>query len=154
MPSRSSDRLAQVLVEPEAALFVYGSLRFPDVLRVLLDRVPNSFPAAVDGWRVAALRDRVYPALVPAEKSANGLVINGLTPDEWNTLDAFEDNLYTLRRLATKDGNYAWAYVTEDDNPTVLTNNWDPDAFRRDDLTAYLERCRNWRQRYEQTATP
>jgi gamma-glutamylcyclotransferase (GGCT)/AIG2-like uncharacterized protein YtfP len=138
---------------PEAALFAYGSLRFPDVLRTLLDRVPTSSPATVNGWRVAALNERVYPVLVPADSTANGVILTGLSHDEWQTLDAFEDDLYDLRCLTINEGFQAWAYVS-DHNPAVLSSDWDLDAFRRDALTDYLERCRRWRQRYEQTLTP
>ena len=46
------------LPSPPAALFAYGTLRFPDVLTALLGRVPEQAPAAVDGWRVAALDGR------------------------------------------------------------------------------------------------
>ena len=122
------------------------------MLRILLDRVPSNSPAAVHGWRVAALHQRVYPALVPAESTANGLLLTGLSRAEWQTLDAFEDDLYDLRPLALNNGRHAWAYVTDHD-PAVLPDNWDPDVFTRDALIAYLERCQNWRQRYE-TETP
>jgi len=135
------------------ALFAYGTLRFPDVLRTLLDRVPSSSPSSVSGWRVAALRERVYPALVPAEGTANGLVLTGLSRTEWHTLDAFEDDLYDLRLLTLNDARHAWAYVTGP-TPAVLPDDWDIDAFGRDALSGYLERCRRWRKRYEQPSTP
>lgn len=145
-PERTS-RLSELSEEP-AALFAYGTLRFPDVLRTLLDRVPSSSPATVAGWRVAAMRERVYPVLVPAARTANGLLLTDLSRAEWHTLDAFEDPLYSLQRLATNEGNHGWAYVTDRD-PAVLPNDWDIDAFADNELTAYIERCKRWRGRYE-----
>jgi gamma-glutamylcyclotransferase (GGCT)/AIG2-like uncharacterized protein YtfP len=123
------------------------------VLRTLLDRVPNTTPATVTGWRVAALRERVYPVLVPAATTANGLVLTDLSRTEWHTLDAFEDPLYTLQQLRLNDGHHAWAYVTELD-PAALPHDWDINHFTNDELAPYIERCRRWRQRYEQTETP
>ena len=55
------------MTEPDA-LFVYGTLMFPEVLEVLLGRTPEMAPAALDGWRAAALADRVYPGLVAATR--------------------------------------------------------------------------------------
>ena len=129
-------------------LFVYGSLLFPEVMRVLLGRVPDSTPATVAGWRVAALPGRVYPCLVPAEALARGQVVSGLKPAEWRTLDAFEDTVYDLRRLTLTDGRDAWAYVCTSPSD-ALPHDWDFQTFERDHLTDYLKRCSAWRQRYE-----
>ncbi len=128
-------------------LFVYGSLLFPEVMRVLLGRVPDSTPATVAGWRVAALPGRVYPCLVPAEALAKGQLMKGLKPTEWRTLDAFEDTVYDLRRLTLTDGRDAWAYICPD--PANALPDWDIHIFERDHLTDYLKRCAAWRQRYE-----
>ena len=40
------------------ALFAYGTLRFPEVLRELLGRVPELAEGTLADWRVAALTDR------------------------------------------------------------------------------------------------
>jgi gamma-glutamylcyclotransferase (GGCT)/AIG2-like uncharacterized protein YtfP len=132
-------------------LFVYGSLLFPEVMRVLLGRVPNTTPATLAGWRVAALPGRVYPALVRAEALARGQLVTDLTPKEWQTLDAFEDTVYDLRRLTLTDGRDAWAYVCAD-HSDALPHDWDIHTFERDHLTDYLKRCGTWRQRHESQA--
>jgi gamma-glutamylcyclotransferase (GGCT)/AIG2-like uncharacterized protein YtfP len=119
---------------------------------ILLDRVPASTPATVTGWRVAALRGLVYPALVPAAGTVSGRVLTGLTPTEWQTLDAFENDLYDLRLLALDDGRQAWAYVI-DQHADVLPHDWDTDAFTRAELTAYVGRCRRWRRWYDNSST-
>ena len=41
-----------------AALFAYGTLRFDEVLSVLLDRVPCRSAVAVAGWRAADVDSR------------------------------------------------------------------------------------------------
>jgi len=146
--SSPSGRL-DLLSEEPAALFVYGSLRFPDVLQVLLDRVPANQPAAVSGWRVAALRDRVYPALVPADTNATGQLLTDLSHAEWHVLDAFEDNLYNLARLTLDDGRHGWAYVS-DANAAVLPTDWNAAKFMNRELGSYVDRCRRWRHWYEE----
>src|ERR1700722_17971188 len=87
----------------QAALFVYGTLTFPEVARVLLGRTPGSIAVSIAGWRVAALPGSVYPTLVTAEAIAHGRLIADLTVHEWRIIDAFEDDNYDLRRLTLTD---------------------------------------------------
>lgn len=148
--SRPSGRKDRLSVDPEA-LFVYGSLLFPDVVRALLHRVPDRSPATAVGWRVVALPGRVYPTLVPSEGSASGLVMMDLSSREWHLLDAFEDDVYHLRELALLDGRRGWAYVCDDTSQT-LWEDWDVEQFAARDLAAYVDSCLAWRQRYHLTA--
>lgn len=81
-------------------LFTYGTLLFPEVLRALLGRVPQSQSASAAGWRVAALANRSYPGLVEAPgEISHGRLLTGLSSDEWRLLDNFEDRRYELRRI-------------------------------------------------------
>jgi gamma-glutamylcyclotransferase (GGCT)/AIG2-like uncharacterized protein YtfP len=145
-PSGRKDRLS---VDP-GALFVYGSLLFPEVLQALLHRVPDQSPATAVGWRVVALPGRVYPTLVPGEGSASGLLMVDLHGEEWRVLDAFEDEVYELRCLALLDGRRGWAYVCDDGSHT-LSEDWDVDRFATRDLAAYVNTCVAWRRRYDAT---
>lgn len=130
------------------ALFVYGSLQFPDVLLALIDRVPDHEPAAAEGWRVATLPERVYPALVSGQATARGFLLTGLTPEEWRLLDAFEGPIYELRRIDLTDGRHGWAYVYNTE-AEVGADDWSPEEFETRHLPAYVKRCAAWRQRYE-----
>jgi gamma-glutamylcyclotransferase (GGCT)/AIG2-like uncharacterized protein YtfP len=131
-----------------ADLFAYGSLRFPAVVRTLIDRAPDASPALAEGWRVAALRDEVYPALVPDSGSAPGTLLTGLTPAEWQVLDAFENPVYDLRQLTLDRTRTGWAYVCLNE-AAVLPEAWNMAWFARDEIGAYVERCRKWREWYE-----
>jgi gamma-glutamylcyclotransferase (GGCT)/AIG2-like uncharacterized protein YtfP len=130
------------------ALFAYGTLAFPEVMRVLLSRVPDNTAAAVAGWRIAALSGRVYPGLVAAEALARGRLVTGLSTREWRILDAFEDDLYELRRLTLTDGRYGWSYVCVDSN-AASAEDWDLREFEKDDLVDFLRRCARWRAEYK-----
>lgn len=133
--SGQRDRLAAC---PDA-LFVYGTLQFPEVLDALLGRIPASRRAAATGWRAAALEGRVYPGLVPAESTASGLLLIDLPPAEWRILDDFEDDRYDLRRIALSNGEHGWAYVWPFGE--VLAEDWDPKEFTTRHLDAYSARC-------------
>ena len=103
--------------------------------------------ARVAGWRAVQLPDRPYPALVPsrdAREEVDGLLIERLEPTEWRVLDDFEDDVYELSSLPLMDGRVGWAYVCLD-HADVRAEPWDFEAFAENDLTDYLERCREWR---------
>ena len=85
------------------ALFVYGTLMFDAVLVTLLKRLPESRPARLKGYRRFAIRDRVYPAIIPAaDCSVCGLVLLGLTAKERRILDEFEDEDYIKTPLTVQ----------------------------------------------------
>jgi gamma-glutamylcyclotransferase (GGCT)/AIG2-like uncharacterized protein YtfP len=134
-------------VDPDA-LFVYGSLLFPEVLRALLDRVPDSTSATAIGWRVAALPGRVYPALVPGNRAVAGRLLTGLTANEWRIIDAFEDDVYELRRLTLADELHGWAYICQSEAGTT-SDGWNADDFAAKHLVSYVANCVVWRKRYE-----
>ena len=79
-------------------LFVYGTLRDPDVLNALLGRtLPASdcIDATAPGFHAVHYPQRVYPALMAApERNAPGLLLHGLSATELAILDAFEGDEY------------------------------------------------------------
>jgi gamma-glutamylcyclotransferase (GGCT)/AIG2-like uncharacterized protein YtfP len=127
------------------ALFAYGTLRFPEILEILLGRVPDLLPASVPGWRVRALPGAVYPGMVADPGGvADGVLISGLTEDERRLLDAYEDAEYEPRLIPLGEGDsraraYVWTGPTE-------RYDWDPVRFAERDLTGFAEDCRAWRE--------
>ncbi|REE97019.1 gamma-glutamylcyclotransferase family protein [Thermomonospora umbrina] len=141
--SAAGDRHTRFVAE---GLFVYGSLRFPEVLTILLGRVPAPETAAAPGWRVKALPGAVYPGLAPdPEGSADGLLLTGLSDAERVLLDDFEGDAYEPRLLPLADGRHGWAYVWRYE---AAPDDWDLVRFARRDLAAYLRECRVWRRAY------
>lgn len=130
-------------------LFVYGSLSLPEVLRAVLGRDARTTPAAVTGWRAAALTDRVFPGLVPArDRRVDGLLVEGLDAAQWRLVDEFEARWYDLRGVALLGGGEAWTYVLGAGAPVEAgPHDWDRDVFATHHLTGYLERCAAWRAR-------
>ncbi|WP_131768553.1 gamma-glutamylcyclotransferase family protein [Candidatus Protofrankia californiensis] len=124
-------------------LFVYGTLCFAEVAHALLGRRPCSQPAAVAGWRAAALPGRVYPGLVPDAVTTAvvaGRVLSDLTLRERTVLDVFEGDEYEVRRLALTDGRSASAYAWRD-VASALDETWDAEAFAAAHLSAFIWRC-------------
>lgn len=134
-------------------LFTYGTLLFPEVLRALVGRVPQSHIASANGWRVAALKNRTYPGLVatPGE-TAHGRLLTGLSDDEWRLLDNFEDCRYELRRIMLLGGQNSLAYVWVDDTE-ACSSTWDIHSFALNHLPTYVKRCAA-RHNRRQTSTP
>ncbi len=136
-----ASRLDRFLPLGPMALFTYGTLLFPEVLRALLGRVPQSQPASAAGWRVAALENRSYPGLVEAPGViAHGRLLTGLSGDEWRLLDNFEDCRYELRQVALLSGQDSLAYVWVDE-AEACPSTWDARRFALTQLPAYVERC-------------
>src|SRR5689334_12650303 len=79
-------------------LFVYGTLRDPDLLAGILCRPPASerhVHAAAPGFRAVHYRARIYPALVRAPgAAAPGLLLTDLSSFERDLLDAYEGDEY------------------------------------------------------------
>ncbi|HWA18920.1 MAG TPA: gamma-glutamylcyclotransferase family protein [Devosia sp.] len=80
------------------ALFVYGTLRDPDILSAVLGRPLNGgaiADAAAPGFHVVHYPGRNYPGLVRvAGKAAPGLVLLDLSAFQMDLLDAFEGDEY------------------------------------------------------------
>lgn len=144
MPRMSSPRSEPLPVDPEA-LFVYGTLQFPEVLAALIGRVPDHEAAAAEGWRSAPLQGRPYPGLVPDQCTARGHQLAGLTAEERHLLDAFEGPMYALKQLDLLDGRRAWAYVWNDTTTAIKPGHWSPERFQQQHLPAYVEYCTAWR---------
>lgn len=79
-------------------LFVYGTLRDPDLLFAVLGRPLRAdavLAAVAPGYRATYYPGRVYPALIRGSGgAADGLVLVGLTPFEFDLLDRFEGSEY------------------------------------------------------------
>ncbi|MDB5563110.1 MAG: gamma-glutamylcyclotransferase [Hyphomicrobiales bacterium] len=79
-------------------LFVYGTLRDPDVLAAVLGRPYDMAGVAIarlPGHRVVFFPGRTYPALIAAAgQEAEGLALASLTLADLAMLDAFEGDEY------------------------------------------------------------
>ncbi|KKB11112.1 hypothetical protein VE25_14990 [Devosia geojensis] len=99
-------------------LFVYGTLRDPDIRAAVLGRDVEAEPATLPGYRTVFYPGRSYPALAPAQgQRAHGLLLTGLTGADLAMLDAFEAHEY--RRDAVRVATGRGAVVAETYMPVV-----------------------------------
>lgn len=86
-------------------LFVYGTLRDPDLVAAVLGRplrADSVHAARAPGWRAVHYPGRSYPALVRAPGvAAEGLLLTRLTAFERDLLDAYEGDEYRRGPVAT-----------------------------------------------------
>jgi gamma-glutamyl AIG2-like cyclotransferase len=111
--------------------------------------VPERTEASVAGWRAAALPGRAYPGLVPAAGAAtDGLLLTGLTPQEWRIIDAFENGGYDLTEVALVGGRRGWAYTWAEDI-APLSDDWSAGDFAARHLADWVTGCAAWRRHLE-----
>ncbi len=86
-------------------LFVYGTLRDPDLLAAVLGRPlrgAGRHVARAPGFRAVHYPGRIYPALIRVPgAAAEGLLLIDLSPFERDLLDAFEGDEYRRAAIAT-----------------------------------------------------
>ena len=121
-------------------LFVYGTLRDPDVLGAVLGRPATGLNAAAPGYAVVNYPGRVYPALLRRPGSAApGLVLTHISSFEIDLLDAFEGDEYRREIIAVmidEDLHEAFAYL-----PAVAVtgqSEWTLAAWQREHKTRVL----------------
>ncbi|CAL5040363.1 unnamed protein product [Urochloa decumbens] len=113
------------------SVFVYGSLMADEVVRTILKRVPPAAPAILPNYHRFNIKGRIYPAILPVESNkVAGLVVMGVTDEELQVLDAFEDVEYTRTRVEisltdSSEKMLADAYVWTDAEDPNLYGEWD-----------------------------
>lgn len=143
-------------------LFVYGTLMAPEVVNILLDRVPYNqkcrliqmatTPSTV--YRRHPVRSQVFPGMILANnnttttttsESIPGILYRGLTVTEMKRLDYFESTEYEKKPctvvVTEKDNQveqavtYIW---TNPQSELVLEQEWSYEYFRDNHLQDYL----------------
>src|SRR5688572_17362980 len=97
-------------------LFCYGTLCVPEIMRQVIGREAPAIPAVLEDYACHLVRDKYYPAAVPATGcSATGLLYSGLTQNELLLLDRYEGAEYRRLRVSvtTDEGRQAraWVYI-------------------------------------------
>ncbi|XP_062234189.1 AIG2-like protein D [Phragmites australis] len=119
------------------SVFVYGSLMADEVVRAILKRVPPAAPALLPNHHRFNIKDRIYPAILPVEsKKVAGKVIMGVTDEELQVLDAFEDVEYTRTRveislIGSSETMLADTYVWSDAEDPNLYGEWDFEEWKK-----------------------
>jgi gamma-glutamylcyclotransferase (GGCT)/AIG2-like uncharacterized protein YtfP len=129
-----------------SSVFVYGTLMAPQVLKVLLSRVPDMLvPAVLPNYRRHPVKDNVFPGIIPCSRGSatKGLLLQGLSENELKILDWFEGDEYVRREVKVmcdliphETQCYIWSNpVTDLDHG----REWDYDDFLETKLDWYLK---------------
>eukprot|EP00798_Chlamydomonas_sp_ICE-L_P021477 gene21477-28451_t len=124
--------------------FVYGSLMAPQVVELLLKRIPPMRPASLKGYTRYCVKNQKYPAIIPG--SSSDTVRGEVGPESrLSSCDVYEDEEY-YRCSGTpifEDGSSITAdmYVWKEEymDQLMLDTPWDFNAFMSQDLEEYLE---------------
>ncbi|XP_010526283.1 PREDICTED: protein AIG2 A [Tarenaya hassleriana] len=136
--------------EAKHNLFVYGGLQEPDVVRLLLNRAPDSVSALLPGFHRFRLKGRVYPAVLPSENGKiPGKVLKGLTDDELKMLDLFEDVEYDRKTVEvvltdTSEKMQVETYVWGNKDDPDLYGEWDFEEWKRLHMGRFLTATKNF----------
>lgn len=128
--------------------FAYGTLMYNGVMKALAGRTFPTIPASIKGFRRVCLKDRVYPAMIPAENSTvHGILHREVDRDTCESLQRFEDDFYQHQWLEVlaADGHYYRALVfviAQPTHPLILDLDWDPGAFMEKQMAGYIEECK------------
>lgn len=125
-------------------LFAYGSLMFPPVIRAVIGRTPQGFPATAHGYLRLEVAGQTFPGLIvkqsAPDNTVNGILYPDLSTEEWRRLNEFEDDFYVLTEITvTADGHLtpALAYLVPESARHVLNHvPWNEEFFRE----KYMER--------------
>ncbi|XP_010417192.1 PREDICTED: AIG2-like protein A isoform X2 [Camelina sativa] len=130
------------------SVFVYGSLMADDVVRLLLNRIPQTSSAILPD--LFSIKGRVYPAIQPAKAdTVSGRVLFGITDHELYVLDEFEDTEYerqnvqvlltdSSEKLQTK--TYIWANKDDPD----LYGTWDFEEWKQLRMEGFLKMTKDF----------
>jgi gamma-glutamylcyclotransferase (GGCT)/AIG2-like uncharacterized protein YtfP len=140
-----------------SCLFVYGTLMSPEVVNVLLGRVPPHEPALLrGGFARHPVRSQVFPGMVvvDARKETTpirGLLYSQLSPNEMKRLDWFEGSEYKRMDVAVETvgvnrgskrpvppavNTYVWSNPIDD---LDVSQDWSYERFRAQHLDWYLQ---------------
>lgn len=129
--------------DPSYKVFVYGTLLFPEVIEAVTGCVPESEHAVLHGYKRHTVAGQLYPGIIRhPDSSVEGLVYLGITPEELERLNEYEDSFYELMTLdiqAASGKLKAFVYVVPLASVGVLDNShWDPEIFRTSHLQKFL----------------
>jgi gamma-glutamylcyclotransferase (GGCT)/AIG2-like uncharacterized protein YtfP len=131
------------------ALFCYGTLCFPEIMRRVAGAVPESESAILVDYACYALVDLAYPGIV-MERGAQvgGVLYQGLSRAQFAKLDAYEGAQYRRERVwvttAPRLRRQVWTYTLQPRYYHRLTKRtWSLEQFRREELARYLHHGHN-----------
>ncbi len=126
------------------ALFCYGTLQSPLVMKAVTGQAFSGKEATLNNWARFRVRGSEYPGIIRQEDSmVSGKLYWGLDEPTMEKLDAFEGDKYEQVRVQVTmaDGSFEEAYVfaIKEDCKDMLSNDpWDFDRFLQNGLEKFI----------------
>ncbi len=126
------------------ALFCYGTLQSPLVMKAVTGQAFEGKEALLNDWARFRVRTSEYPGIVPQEHSVvPGKLYWDLDDTAIERLDAFEGDKYerVLVEVTMADGSKqeAYAYAFKEDYRNLLSDDpWDFDRFLQNGLEKFI----------------
>lgn len=97
-------------------LFVYGSLKDPEVQQLFMGRIIKGTPNTISGYTLSTIDYglETFPVLIPDglnKQKINGLVLE-LSSEEIQVIDNYEGEEYVRIQATLADNTKAWVYVS------------------------------------------
>ena len=154
-------------------VFVYGSLMCPNVLKILLNRVPTFCKAKVKGYHRYRIKDQVFPAVRPNLNTSKtnpvfvqGLLLQEITNEELVIFDEFEDEEYVRETVEievenseqqssidTSHTRSAYMYIWKDGQDGLLYGSWSFEEHYLPNKEEYLKMCQRFIKEYHSKKT-
>jgi gamma-glutamylcyclotransferase (GGCT)/AIG2-like uncharacterized protein YtfP len=122
-------------------LFVYGTLKYPEIVTALTGKVFKHIDANLAGYRIVALQNKPYPGLVISDRySAIGKIID-VDEKSYKVISNWEDTEYSPIEVTVKVGKDQIKAVTFLHNAKAeqLTTDWDEENFIDNHLIDYVQ---------------
>ena len=126
-------------------IFTYGTLMFEKIWLKVAGTKCKSSPAQISGFERTAVKNEVYPVLIPGEKDVNvdGIIYFEVSDYIIQKLDCFEGQAYNREEVAVtlKDGRKipAQTYVLKNAFFSIIDNKtWDKQHFAEMYMSAFL----------------
>lgn len=100
-------------------LFVYGTLREPEVQKKVFGRVIALHDDILEGYekQTVEINGNIYPIAVPnSQQSIEGKLLEA-TPDEIILMDEYETEAYQRKKVQLKSGEASWVYCQPETSP-------------------------------------
>lgn len=133
------------------ALFAFGTLMDPDVLRLVAEHDPETLqlePAMVTAHARRWVQEDHYPVLVPDDKSCTqGMIIRGLSHTAMQRIEFFEGEEFTLRELLVENAQGQTErvnYFADNQRKPVSEQEWLLEHWQQSTKAEMLPRVRRY----------
>jgi len=124
-------------------VFVYGTLLFPEVVKGLTGYSFQTIEATLNGYHRCTVKNSDYPAIVKKPGSqVDGKILLNLDNRSYEILRFFEGDEYQCISVDVQTANSkytACVFIWMGANEMLEKADWNPELFKKNGLTDYLD---------------